>query len=203
MWRRLLSNKKLDLTMHELEPFYNWRQHYIAAEDINSPFHGQTYSEIYFTNAVYNYLIHPQWDEFGSATLYLKVLQVDYKLKYVVIELIGEWNDLLYNDIMFLYRNVIEEMIDQGIIHFILIGENILNFHADGDDYYQEWFDNIDDGWIVCLNFRDHIINEFTSARLDYYLGFGGKFDEFNWRALEPDDLFKSINALMMRRLST
>jgi hypothetical protein len=188
--------------MHELEPFYNWRHHYIAAEDINSPFHGQTYSEIYFTHAVYNYLIHPQWDEFGSATLYLKVLQADYKLQYAVIEFIGEWNDLLYNDIMFLYRNVIEDMIDKGIIHFILIGENILNFHADGDDYYQEWFDNIDDGWIVCLNFRDHIINEFTAAHLDYYLGFGGKFDEFNWRALEPDDLFKSINALMMRRLT-
>ncbi len=75
--------------MHELEPFYNWRHHYIAAEDSNSPFHGQTYSEIYFTNAVYNYLIHPQWDEFGSATLYLKVLQVDYSCNTLSLSLLA------------------------------------------------------------------------------------------------------------------
>lgn len=188
--------------MHLLEPFYNWRHLYIAADDVNSPFHGQTYSETDCTHAVYNYLIHPQWDEFGSDTLYLKVLQCDYKLQYAVIELIGEWNDVLYNDIMFLYRNVIEVMLDKGIIHFILIGENILNFHADSDDYYQEWFDNIEDGWIVCLNFRDHLVTEFAGAHLDYYLGFGGKFAEFNWRALAPDDLFNAINELMMKRLT-
>lgn len=188
--------------MHELEPYYNWRHHYISADDINSPFHGRDYSEIYCTHAVYNYLIHPQWDAFGSETLYLKVLQCDYNLQYAVIELIGEWNDLLYNDIMFLYRNVIEDMIDHNIIYFILIGENILNFHADDDDYYQEWFDNIEDGWIVCLNFRDHVVNEFVQARLDYYLGFGGSFDGFNWRALEPDQLFTTINELMMKRLT-
>jgi len=187
--------------MHELEPFYNWRHLYIAADDSRSPFHGKIYSEMYFSHAVYNYVIHPQWDEFGSATLYLKILQCDYQKQYAVIELLGEWNDLLYNDIMFFYRNVIEELLDQGIIHFILIGENILNFHADGDDYYQEWFENIEDGWIVCLNFRDHVIDEFIRARLDYYLAFGGRFDEFNWRALEPGQLFASINELVMKRL--
>jgi len=188
--------------MHELEPFHSWRDFYVAADDRHSPFFRRQYSEIYFRNAVYNYLIHPQWDEFGSATLYLKILQVDYDLHYAVIELIGEWNDLLYNDIMFLYRNVIEEMLDAGIIHFILIGENVLNFHADGDDYYQEWFDNIEDGWIVCLNFRDHVMDEFVRARLDYYLAFGGKFNTFNWRALQPDQLFDKINTLVMRRLT-
>lgn len=188
--------------MHELEPFYSWRDIYIAADDRHSPFFGREYSEIYFRNAVYNYIIHPQWDEFGSATLYLKILQCDYEQKYTVLEFIGEWNDLLYNDIMFLYRNVVEELLDAGIIYFVLIGENILNFHADGDDYYQEWFDNIEDGWIVCLNFRDHIIDEFVRARLDYYLAFGGKFNAFNWRALQPDQLFDKINALVQKRLT-
>ena len=73
----------------------------------------------------------------------MKILFVDYEQGFAIIELIGEWNDLLYNDIMYYYRNLIEPLIDEGVIHFILLGEQLLNFHADGDDYYQEWFENI------------------------------------------------------------
>jgi hypothetical protein len=58
---------------------------------------------------VYDHVIHPQWDNFGS-TLYLKLLFADYDEGYVIIELIGEWNDLLHNDIMFLKRNIIEPL---------------------------------------------------------------------------------------------
>jgi hypothetical protein len=188
--------------MHYIEPYYNWRYHYVAAEDHDSPFFGREYNEVYFSNAVYNYLIHPQWNEFGSQTLYLKVLFCNYESHFCVIELIGEWNDLLYNDIMFLYREVIEPLIDKNIHHFVLIGENVLNFHADGDDYYQEWFDNIDDGWIVCLNFRDHVIQDFMKAHLDYYLAFGGKFDKFNWRGLHPDQLYERIDEMITKRLN-
>lgn len=188
--------------MHDIEPHFAWRHLYTAETDPHSPFFRRKYSEIYFSNAVYNYLIHPQWDEFGSLTLYIKILFIDYKKQYCILEFIGEWNDLLYNDIMFLYRNVIEELIEKGISYFILIGENVLNFHSDGDDYYQEWFDNLDDGWIVCINFRAHVVDDFVKAHIDYYLAFGGKFDEFNWRAYLPDQLFTSINSLIMKRLN-
>jgi len=92
--------------MHEIEPHFNWRHLYRAEDDPHSPFYRRTYSEIYFTNTVYNYYIHPQWDEFGSQTLYAKILFCDYDKHFCVIELMGEWNDLLYNDIMFLYRNL-------------------------------------------------------------------------------------------------
>lgn len=189
--------------MHEIEPFYNWRQYYIASEDERSPFFGREYSEIYFSNTIYNYYIHPQWDAFESPTLYLKVLDCDYKKQYAIIELFGEWNDLIDNDIMLLYRNVIEAMIDEGIKYFILIGENILNFHAESNDYYEEWFDNVDDGWIVCLNFRKHVIDEFVGMQLDRYLAFGGQFDKFNWRRYTPSQLFENINALITRRLKS
>lgn len=188
--------------MHDIEPHYNWRHLYTAEHDQRSPFYGRSYSDVYFSNAVYNYYIHPQWDEFGSQTLYIKVLYCDYNLKFCVIEFIGEWNDLLYNDIMFLYRDIIEPMIDNGIKYFILVGENILNFHHDGDDYYNEWFDNIDDGWIVCLNFRQHVVQEFVKARIDYVFAFGGKFDAFNWRGYGPIPLFSTINELIMKRLN-
>ncbi len=143
--------------MHELEPFYNWKHIYSADEDSRSVFFGREYSEFEFTQTVYNYFIHPQWDDIGSQTLYLKVLMADYDLQYAIIELIGEWNDAIENDIMTLKRDVIDSLITQGITKFILIGENVLNFHSSDDCYYEEWYDDIADlgGWILLLNMPD------------------------------------------------
>ena len=188
--------------MHVLEPHYNWRGFYIASEDNRSPFYNRQYSEFEFSNSIYDYYIHPQWDEFGSNTLYLKILFVDYEKQYCIIELLGEWNDILYNDIMFLYRNVIETLVEQEIKHFILVGENVLEFHAETNDYYEEWMDNIGDGWIVGLNFRDHVVKEFIDNDLDYYIAFGGRFDDINWRKYLPDQLFEVTNKLITKRLS-
>ncbi|MBW6497891.1 MAG: hypothetical protein K0B09_05865 [Bacteroidales bacterium] len=187
--------------MHDLEPFYAWRNLYIASEDLRSPFYGREYSEFEFSHAVYNYLIHPQWDEMGSATLFIKILYADYDQGYCFIEMIGEWNDCLYNDIMYLKRNIIEPLIENGINKFILIGENVLNFHSSDDCYYQEWFDELEDGWIVALNFRDFVIREFESANIDYYIAFGKHFNDVSWRKFTPMDLFKVIEGAMMRRL--
>src|SRR5690606_5785226 len=116
--------------MHDIEPYYHWRDAYVASEDARSPLYGRDYDEFYFTNAIYNYYIHPQWDGFGSATLYLKVLFVDYDRHYAVLELIGEWNDCIYNDIMHLRREITDLMEEEGISKFILITENVLNYHA-------------------------------------------------------------------------
>src|SRR5687768_14996387 len=83
-------------TMHDIEPYFQWIDEYIASEDNRSPLYGRVYDEFFYTNTIYNYYIHPQWDEFGSPTLYLKILFVDYDLHYAIIELIGEWNDCIY-----------------------------------------------------------------------------------------------------------
>ena len=64
--------------MHDIEPFWNWRHKYTAEEDDRSPFFGEEHSEFEFTNAVYDHVIHPQWESIGSATLYLKQLYTDY-----------------------------------------------------------------------------------------------------------------------------
>lgn len=187
--------------MHSIEPYYTWRPLYIVSEDSRSPFFNRQYSEFEFSNAVYDHYIHPQWDEFGSRTLYLKILFVNYNLHYCIIEFIGEWNDTIYNDIMYLYRNVIEVLVEQGIKYFLLIGENILVFHSDSNDYYEEWFDTLNDGWIVGLNFRDHVVQEFKDANLDYYIAFGGRFDEMPWRKYSPDQLFKITDRMITKRL--
>jgi len=124
--------------MQDIEPYYRWRDRYIADNDTNSPFYGRVYDEFKYTKKVYNYYIHPQWDEFGSATLYSKILFTDYEAGYVIIEFIGEWNDALHNDVMFLKRNLVEPLQDKGIHKFILICENVLNFHGGEDDYYAD-----------------------------------------------------------------
>ncbi len=187
--------------MHAIEPYYNWKHLYTASEDARSPHYGREYSEFECTHTIYNYFIHPEWDEIGSATLFVKVLFVDYDKHFCIIELFGEWNDVLYNDISFLKRQLIDPMLEMGINRFVLIGENILNFFAEDDDYYSEWFDDIEDGWIVGLNFREHVIDEFVANHLDYYIAFGGEFDAFNWRSLKPLVLFERIEMMVMKRL--
>ena len=187
--------------MQDIEPFYNWRHLYIASEDERSPFYEREYSEFEYTNAIYNYLIHPQWDDIDSPTLYIKILFVDYDIGYCIIELIGEWNDCINNDIMLLKRDIIEVLIQYGIKKFILIGENILNFHASDDEYYKEWFDDVEDGWIVFLNFRKHVLDEFQQANIDYYIIAGGQLNEISWRTSTPQQLFEKVEQYVQKRL--
>nr|NQU89400.1 hypothetical protein [Bacteroidota bacterium] len=188
--------------MHNIEPHYSWRHLYDASEDERSPFYNRQYSEFEFTQAIYDHYIHPQWDEIGSATLYIKILFSSYNSGFAIIEMLGEWNDCLYNDIMYLKRNIIEPMISEGINKFILIGENVLNYHSSEDDYYQEWFEEVEDGWIAGINFREHVMHEFCKANIDYYIGFGGHLDTIDWRANSPQQLFERINDLILKRIS-
>ena len=62
--------------MHTIEPYFNWRQLYQASEDPRSPFFGYFNSEVYYTDTIYDHVIHPQWDSIGCETLFLKVLYV-------------------------------------------------------------------------------------------------------------------------------
>lgn len=188
--------------MHEIEPYYKWRDDYIAAEDERSPFYETQYNEFEFDKQVYNYLLHPQWDSFGSSTLYLKVIYADYDLGFTIIELIGEWNDAIDNDIMLLKREILELMIDEGINHFILLGENVLNFHTSDDSYYEEWFQEVEDGWIAGINFREHVLEEFKQSNIDYYINFGGGLEHLNWRALKPVQLFQKVQEQLQKRLN-
>lgn len=189
-------------SMQDIEPYYSWRHLYIADEDDLSPFYGREYNEFEYTNTVYNYYIHPQWDDFGSSTLYMKVLFSDYDQNFAILEFIGEWNDAINNDIMLLKRDVIDVMICNGINKYILIGENVLNFHASDDCYYQEWFDDVEDGWIVALNFRDHVLQEFSKNNIDYYLTYGGELNDSRWRTYNPNQLFLGIEDVISHRLA-
>lgn len=158
------------------------------------------HSEFEFSQTVYNYYIHPQWDDFGSNTLYLRIIYVDYELHFAVIEMIGEWNDAIENDIMQLKREVIDKLGDEGITKFVLIAENILNFHSGDKDYYEEWFENVTDenGWIVAINMPEQSQYDFKKRKLNYYIEL---MDLPEWRTFKPYHLYKKIDDMLMKRL--
>lgn len=189
--------------MHTIEPYYRWLELYNSEDDPKSPFFDRFHSEFEFTNSVYNYAIHPQWDDMGSPTLFLRVIYCDYGRQFCIIEFIGEWNDAINNDIMLLKRDVIEEIMGQDIKYFILIGENVLNFHFSDDSYYEEWFEEVNevDGWVSLLNFRPHVLKEMEQAGIDQYFMSGGEVDDMEWRTFSPIQLFKKVDAVYRKRL--
>lgn len=186
--------------MHDIEPFYNWQHLYTSNTDPRSPFYGREYSEFVYSQTIYNYYIHPQWDEFGSRTLYMKILYADYEQGYAIIELIGEWNDAIENDIQTLRREVTDVLFYEGIKKFIIIADNVLNFHSSDDSYYEDWFQEVneEDGWIVILDMPEQSQHDFKKAKLNRYAAL---LDFPNWRTLQPQHLFQSIDNHLLKRL--
>ena len=186
--------------MHYLEPFFNWRHIYNSEEDIQNPFYGVVHSEFEFSQTVYNYYIHPQWDDFGSNTLYLRIIYIDYELHVATIEMIGEWNDAIENDIMQLKREVIDKLGQLNITKYILIVENILNFHSGDKDYYEEWYEEVSDnnGWIVAINMPEQSQYDFKKRKLNYFIEL---MDLPEWRTFKPHHLYKKIDDMLMKRL--
>lgn len=197
--RRVIAVKSYSPYMHDIEPHFGWRDKYRAEDDAYSPFYGRTYSEFGYTNRVYNYLLHPQWDEFGAETLYLKQLFTDYDEGYVIIEMIGEWNDAVHNDVMHLKREFLDQLIGNGIKYFIIVMEGVLNFHGSDTDYYEEWREEISDagGWVALLNCHDHVMDELEQTRLDDYLNFGKQFNHLTWRPQKPARIYEAVEGLL------
>ncbi|MAS52562.1 MAG: hypothetical protein CMD20_05085 [Flavobacteriales bacterium] len=185
--------------MHDIEPHYSWRHIYTAENDPISPFYGREYSEFAFLDRVYNHLIHPQWDNIGSPTLFMKLLYCNYNEEFAIIELIGEWNDCLYNDIMILKREVIDLLVAEGIKKFLLVGENVLNFHYSDTCYYEEWIEDIDGGWVAAVNFQNHVLQEMSQVGIDEYFLWGGDLNDLSWRTYKPQDLKLKIEIIFNR----
>lgn len=181
--------------MHDIEPYSKWRDLYVASEDQHSPFYGHSYDEFHFTKKIYNYFIHPQWDFIGSPTLYMKLLYTDYEKSFCIIELIGEWNDCLHNDIMYLKREIIDHLIKRQIHKFAILCDNVLNFHSDDDCYYEEWYDDVkeENGWIFFLNTRPHVLEEMQQVQIGNYVELGNDYNDINWRSLHPKGMYSYL----------
>lgn len=188
--------------MHQIEPFSNWLAYYDSSNDEDSPFYGKEYNFDLYSETIYGYYIDPAWDSFGSETLYLKTLYADYEEGFVILEFIGEWNDTINNDIMTLKRDFLEMLMIKGINKFILIGENIFNFHGSDDLYYEEWFEEVEEGWIAAVSFPDFIQEEMRKYRIDCYINMGGTLQINQWRTLHPLKFYEVVKQLIQRRLN-
>jgi hypothetical protein len=130
----------------------------------------------------------------------MKLLFVEYDQQYAIIELIGEWNDAIENDIMTLRRDVTDLMQHQGINKFILIAENVLNFHSSDDSYYEEWREAVieEGGWVVIVDMPSQSQYDFKKARLTNYVAL---LDFPQWRTLKPELVFQQVDDWMVRQL--
>lgn len=178
--------------MHTIEPYYNWRDYYTVEDDERLPFYQKEYNEFEFTDYIYNYYIHPQWDYFGSKTMYLKIIYVDYHEGYAFIQILGEWNDSIENDIMTLKRNIIDELFNLGVNKIFFIADNLMNMFYDDDDYYDEIADDLitSGGYVVMINFPEHLFQEIqgTAMRREFFYDFIPE-----WRKYKPDDLYRKF----------
>ena len=77
----------------------------------------------------------------------------------------------------------------------------MLNFHGGDEDYYEEWFDDIEDGWIAAINFREHVEDEMIRAHVDRYMLIGEPFNNLNWRKYKPQALALLVETVMQKRL--
>ncbi len=187
--------------MHLIEPYYAWDKYYNSSKDDLSPFNGKEYNYTSYSEHIYGYYIDPGWDFMGSETLYIKILFADYTEGFIVIEFIGEWNDAINNDVMHLKRTIIDHLTLQGINKYILIGENVLNFHGSDDCYYEEWFEEVEEGWIVAINFAEFVTDEWKKYNMDSFFIFGGDLNIPAWRTMKPAALYNKVNDLIHKRI--
>ncbi len=187
--------------MQNILPTFSWQKYYNSSRDSKSPFFGLKPKSNY-ENEIYGYFIDPAWQYIGSETLYCNILMVNYDLKYAVIELFGEWNDALHNDIKWLKNTVLDTFIQNEITHFVLITENILQYHGSFSDYYEELYEDTEEGWLCILELPTFLETEFNKFKMQRYFHFGGSLNFSNWRTFKPNDLFSKLNVLVMKRLN-
>jgi MFS superfamily sulfate permease-like transporter len=98
-------------------------------------------------------------------------------------------------------REVIDKLYAESITKFILITENVLNFHSSDKEYYEEWFEQVTDenGWIVALNMPEATQYDFKKKKLNYYIEL---MELIDWRVYKPYHLFKKIDDELSKRLS-
>jgi MFS superfamily sulfate permease-like transporter len=102
---------------------------------------------------------------------------------------------------MELKREIIDLLEKEGIYKFILIAENVLNFHSSDKEYYQEWFEEVTDenGWIVALNMPMATQHDFKGKKLNYYIEL---MELPEWRVYKPYHLFKKIDDELNKRIT-
>ena len=102
---------------------------------------------------------------------------------------------------MELKREVLDKLMAEGIVKFILIAENVFNFHSGDKDYYEELYDELsdEDGWAVLINFNPAAQHDFLLRKLNRYIEL---MEISAWRTYKPEHFFQFIDQKLSQRLS-
>lgn len=180
--------------MFNIEPFYGWLHLYDPTCDEYSPFYGTEHNLFEFDRRIYDMPAHPLWDVIESENLLVKILYADYSQGYTIIELIGEWNDLQFNDFRLLCENCLQALVDHGIQKFILICENVFSAYLGMDDYYAAFTDELSsDGFIHLLQPRPLVTEEFRTYGISAYVDWNPALDDLNWRGMHPSQVLACV----------
>ena len=76
-----------------------------------------------------------------------------------------------------------------------------INFHSSDDCYYEEWIDDIENGWVACINFHEHVLFELNAVGIDQYFIYGGEMEELDWRTYLPHQLYQKVHSIVKERL--
>jgi len=190
------------MELRNIEPFFGWLAMYSHDRDERSPFHDIEHNQFYFDRSINHIPAHPLWDDFGSESLLLKILFVDYDEGYTIIELFGEWNDLFDNDFKLLSENCLSYLLDYGVDKFILVCENVFHIYPETDDYYQAMHESLEEGWMCLLRPRPHVLEEMQQYGIVDYFYLSEKLDEIPWRKQKPHQLYRFVEARMPRLLN-
>ena len=138
--------------------------------------------------------------EFFDLTIPILALHTFFTLKLVPLGI--KPHAMHPNDIMNIKREVADKFMAEGIYKFILIAENVLNFHSGDKDYYEEWTEETGEqnGWVICINMPEQTQYDFRRAKLDRYIGL---MEQPDWRIYKPFHLFKLVSSLQERRLNS
>ena len=103
------------------------------------------------------------------------------------------------NDVMYLKREIIDDLARFDIDKYVLICENVMNFHGSDNCYYEEWFDDIKEsnGWMAFLNLHQHVEQEMASTQIHHYANIGGDLNDVNWRRYKPKQLVDAVKVIM------
>lgn len=176
-----------------IEPFSGWLHIYDPAQDRRSPFYGVEHNQFFFDRYIYTYQAHPLWEYIESESLLVKLLYVNYRRGFAVIELLGEWNDLFQNDFKLLCEHCLYPLMKKGVNRFALITENVFQLYLQSDEYYRDLQDRLEDGWVALVNARPNVVDELR--RLDLLDCFHLLTDsrEVRWRKQKPWELYYQV----------
>ena len=76
-----------------------------------------------------------------------------------------------------------------------------MNFHGSDDCYYEEWFEDMEEGWIVAINFPKFVTDEWNVYNVDNFLIYSGDLEIANWRTLKPAALLERVTGILQRRI--